>query len=224
MKTILFDLDGTLTDPEEGITKCAQYALAHFGINIADRKKLRHFIGPPLTESFEGFYGLTPEQSEQAVEKYRERFRDTGIFENRPYEGIGECLSALKSRGMRLAVATSKPEIFALRILEKFGLSQYFEEIAGISMDSIRSPKAEVIKDVLARLGVSDTQDVYMTGDRRQDIIAGKKCGLKTVVVRYGFAEPGELEDCGADHIVETVEELEKFFLAEETNNDNSNF
>ncbi len=139
----LFDLDGTLTDPGEGITRCVQYALRSLGIEEPDLKKLEPFIGPPLTDSFMEFYGLTREQAVRAVEAYRERFAPVGIFENCVYDGIPRLLEEMKSAGVTLAVASSKPECFVHRILDRFGIEKYFDVIVGSELDGARSAKEE---------------------------------------------------------------------------------
>ena len=208
---ILFDLDGTLTDPKEGITKCAQYALAHFGIKVDDLQELMPFIGPPLIESFQEFYGLSYEQAEEAVLKYRERFKDIGIFENGVYEGGKELLSICKTAGKTVCLATSKPEIYARRILERYELSQYFDEAVGSTMDGSINTKAEVIREAFRRLNIESEADkakTIMIGDRKHDILGAKACGIQSVGVHFGYAEPGELEEAGADYMVDTIEEL----------------
>lgn len=212
---ILFDLDGTLTDPEEGITKCVSYALEKMGLGTWERSRLRCFIGPPLKEQFMEFCGISEDRAEQAVEKYRERYRDTGIFENRAYPGIVPLLEKLVGRGMRLVIATSKPEVFARRILEAYGMEPYFREIVGSELDGRRTDKAQVIEEALGRMGVSreDRGRVLMVGDRKHDIAGAKRCGIASLGVRFGYAGEGELEEAGADWIVDTVEELEGFLL-----------
>ncbi len=212
---ILFDLDGTLTDSAEGIINCAEYALAAQGITEPDRSKLFRFIGPPLIESFTQLYGMTHEQGIEAVAKYRERYPIKGIFENRVYDGVPEMLSRLKDSGKRLAVATSKPEVYANRILGHFGLADFFETVTGAELDGRRNSKAEVIEECLFRLGSPDKNTVLMVGDRRHDIAGAKKCGLKSAGVRFGYADEGELEAAGADYIFETAEELADNILAE---------
>ncbi|MBP7402863.1 MAG: HAD hydrolase-like protein [Clostridia bacterium] len=207
---VFFDLDGTLTDPWEGITRCVQHALRHFGIEEPDRHRLTCFIGPPLRRSFMERYGLDAAQAEIAVAKYRERFDVEGWRENTVYPGVPELLAGLVRRGATLAVATSKPTLYASRILEWFGLSPYFTEVVGCEMDGTRSDKAEVIAETLARLGLGDHDKsrVCMVGDRRHDIIGAKACGVRAVGADYGYAEPGELEAAGADDVAGTVEEL----------------
>lgn len=206
MRYILFDLDGTLTDPKEGITKCVQYALKKFGID-ADCDDLVPFIGPPLITSFREFYGLDPKQCEQAVVYYRERFSTVGLFENVPYNGIDNMLEKLKQKGCILAIATSKPTVFTMRICDKFGLTEYFDLIKGSELDGTNAEKADVIRCVLEELGAAP-EDTVMIGDRKFDILGAKEFGLKSVGVSYGYASEGELEAAGADYIVDTVEEL----------------
>ena len=203
---ILFDLDGTLTDPEEGITKSVQYALAKLGIE-EDSNNLTKFIGPPLKESFSVFYGFDREKAEKAVKFYRERYADVGIFENRVIEDIPQLLKSLKEAGKVLVVATSKPTKFAKAICDKYNLSQYFDLILGSEVDGTRSNKDEVIKEVLNRLGCSK-EEIIMIGDRRHDIIGAKKCDIASVGVEFGYAEEGELQKAGADYIVKKPSEL----------------
>lgn len=201
---LLFDLDGTLTDSQEGIFNCVEYALAAEKITVDDRASLRRFIGPPLVDSFMQFYGFDRERAEKATAKYRERYSVTGIFENRVYEGIPEALEMLKKSGKRLGVATSKPEIYAVRIIEKFGLARYFEVITGAELDGRRNSKAEVIAECLRRFGDPDKNTVLMIGDRKHDILGAKKCGIKSAGVRFGYADKDELENVGADFIFDT--------------------
>lgn len=212
----LFDLDGTLTDPKEGITKSVQHALRHFGIEEPDLKKLEPFIGPPLKDSFMEFYGFTQEQAEEAIRVYRERFAPTGIFENEVYEGIPEMLAHLCQNGQRLAVASSKPIGFVRRILEHFDIIRYFDVIVGSEPDGARGTKEEVVREALSQLGILELpeeerkEDCAMVGDRKFDIQGAKAYGLTGVGVSFGFAGEGELEEAGADVIVDTVRELEE--------------
>lgn len=200
-EVLLFDLDGTLTYPEEGITNCVRYALESQGVVENDMSKLRRFIGPPLYNAFTEFYGFSHEQANEAIAKYRERFSVKGIFENQVIDGIPEALETLKRAGKRLAVATSKPEVFALRIVEKFGIGQYFEVVTGAELDGRRNAKAEVIEECLKRLGNPNKSGVLMIGDRRHDVEGAKACGIKCAGVSFGYAEEGELEKSGADMI-----------------------
>lgn len=215
-KYLLFDLDGTLTDPKVGITTCVQYALQSFGIEEPDLDKLECFIGPPLKESFMEFYGFSEEQAKEAVEKYRERFRDTGIYENELYDGIPQMLRTLQSKGMYLAVASSKPEEYVRRILEHIKIDKYFCVVVGSEMDGTRSAKADVIKEALTRLSEGESiqaDQVYMIGDRRHDIEGARENGIESVGVAYGYGSMEELKEAKSDYIVRSVEELQKFLL-----------
>ena len=187
---LLFDLDGTLTDPKVGITTCVQYALKDFGIEEPDLDKLTPFIGPPLAESFKQFYGMNEEQASRAVEKYRERFKDTGIFENEVYKGIPKMLKILKQKGFHLAVASSKPTVYVERILKHFKLDCYFEAVVGSELDGTRVNKDEVVCEALRRLFRNRTVErdkVYMIGDRKFDAEGAKAMGIESVGVTYGY-------------------------------------
>ena len=208
---ILFDLDGTLTDPEEGIINCVIYALEDVGIRVKDRKSLQCFIGPPLVNSFQEFYGMSQEEAKISTAKYRERYSQIGLFENRAYSGITAVLERLKKAGKTLAIATSKPEVYAVPIAEKYGLAPYLANICGSELDGSRDEKWDVIEEVLKRLSITDRSLVLMVGDRKNDVIGAKKCGIDCLGVYYGYAEPGELERAGADYVVDTVEEMGEF-------------
>ena len=215
---IFFDLDGTLTNPKLGITRCVQYALEHFGIIEPDLDKLEPFIGPPLTDSFMEFYGLTEEQTVEAIDVYRSRFTDKGIFENEVLEGVPEMLAALKAAGRVLTVSSSKPEPFVERILERFELRKYFDVVVGATMDEKRTAKNEVIEETLRRLKLTDEdkKDVLMVGDRRHDVEGAHQCDIKVLGVKTGFANEGELEKAGADFIADTVEDMKEFLLGQQ--------
>ena len=208
---LLFDLDGTLTDPGIGITNSVMYALKKFGIIENDRTKLYKFIGPPLKESFEVFCGFDSGQCELAVKYYREYFTDTGIFENTVYDGIPELLEQLKASGRTLITATSKPEIFAVRILKHFGLYDYFDHIAGAAMDDSRNRKAEIIGYALEQCRISSKKDAVMIGDRKHDIIGAKENGLDSVGVLYGYGDACELKEAGASFIARTPSDILKY-------------
>lgn len=205
---LLFDLDGTLTDPGLGITEAVRYALGKFGISVSDRKALYPFIGPPLWESFERFYHFSPTESEQAVNYYREYYKKQGLFENEVYEGIPALLQQLKDGGKSLLVATSKPEVFAVQILGHFGLASYFALIAGATMDSSRSKKADVIAYALARAGITDPARAVMIGDREQDIQGAQANGLASIGVLYGYGSAVELTGAGASHLARTPRDI----------------
>lgn len=214
-KYVLWDLDGTLTNPEEGITKCVQYALESFGIQVENRVELRPFIGPPLTESFKMFYQFPEEKARQAVEKYRERYKTIGIFENFVYEGIENLLKNLHNKGIKIALATSKPQIFGEQILEKYGLRPYFDYICGSELDGTRVEKDEIIAFLLDQFGEVNHEEIIMIGDRKYDVMGAKKFGIETIGVSYGFAEDGELQAAGAKIVVDTVEQLGNILLAD---------
>lgn len=207
--TILFDLDGTLTDPGIGITNSVMYALRHFGIEVPEREKLYPFIGPPLDESFMRYFGMSEDQARKAVEVYREYFSTKGLLENRVYDGIQTLLSDLKQSGKRLMVATSKPEVFSLRILEHFGLAQYFDVISGALLHPPKGyGKADVIAEALNRAGIVDRNGIVMVGDRLHDVEGAHKVGIPAIGVLYGYGNRQEHESCGADYIAETVSQL----------------
>lgn len=205
---ILFDLDGTLTDSGPGITNSVAYSLKKYGIEVTDRTELYKFIGPPLKESFEKYYGFSAEDSRKAVEYYREYYTDKGIFENAVYEGIEELLREIRKSGKKAVVATSKPEIFAKRILVHFDLAKYFEHIVGANMDETRTKKDEVISCVLQSLAISDRSNVLMIGDRKHDILGAKKNGIASLGVLFGFGDYEELEKAGANYIVKNVKDI----------------
>lgn len=210
----LFDLDGTLTEPGEGITNSVMYALNKFGIHETDRKALYRFIGPPLLDSFQAFYHMPPDLAEQAVAAYREYFSVTGLFENRVYDGIPQLLQALRAAGKTLVLATSKPEVFTLRILDKFDLTQYFDYVGAASLDSSRSQKADVIRHALHLCGDPELSSVVMIGDRHHDICGAKENGLQSIGVLYGYGDRAELEQAGADVIVESVKQLGELLIS----------
>ncbi len=210
---ILFDLDGTLTDPKEGITRSVAYALSKFGIETPDLDSLRPFIGPPLLEAFMEYSGLSEQAALQAVEYYRERFREVGIFENILYAGIPELLEKLKGAGKRVLLATSKPEVFARRILKHFALDSYFDFAGGSTLDHTRDRKAEVIRYVMEQCGISDPGSAVMIGDREHDVLGAKACGMEAIGVLYGYGSQEELEAAGAAGIARSLEELGAMLL-----------
>ena len=205
---LLFDLDGTLTDPGEGITNSTAYALAKHGITVADKRELYCFIGPPLSESFSKYFGFDYEQSLVLVEDYREYFKDRGIFENKVYDGISELLTELRARGHKIVLATSKPEKFAKVILDHFDLAKYFDFVAGATMDESRNKKADVIRYALDSFGIKDLKNAIMIGDREQDVLGAHTCGLDSIGVLYGYGSRQEHESAGATYIAETVNDI----------------
>ena len=209
--SILFDLDGTLTDPKLGITSCVQYALKAFGIIEDDLDKLEPFIGPPLKEQFMKYAGLEEGQAILAVEKYRERFQDIGIYENEIYDGIEDMLKELKKAGKKVAIASSKPTVFCERIAEYFQIKPYFDLIMGSELNGFRSRKADVIAEALKLMGIDKDEaisDVIMVGDREHDVLGAKEVGIACIGVSYGYGGREELEGAGAVAIVDTVEGL----------------
>ena len=207
-KYILFDLDGTLTDPGIGITNSVMYALEKFGIEVEDRASLYKFIGPPLLDSFQKYYGFTKEESELALQYYREYFKPYGLYENKIYDGVEKLLKDLKAMDKVIIVATSKPEEFAVEILKHFNLYQYFDFVGGASMDEKRVKKADVIAYALEKCHVADLKSVVMIGDREHDIYGAKKIGVDSIGVLYGYGDYEELKMAGADYIVSTPEEI----------------
>lgn len=208
--TILFDLDGTLTDPQEGITKSVQYALRKMGIEVEDRTKLLPFIGPPLMYSFQHFYGLTKEEAREAVGYYREYFERDGMYDNRAFDGMADILAMLKAKGKTLLVATSKPTIFADPIVRHYGMGEYFKEIIGASTDGTRTEKGQVIAEAL-RYTDSPREAVLMIGDREHDVIGAREHGIDVLNVGFGYGTAEEREVHKPDYYCETMEDLAEF-------------
>ena len=211
-KYILFDLDGTLTDPMEGICKSAARGLAHFGIE-ADYHDLTFFIGPPLLDTYKERYGMTDEQAKEAVKAFREYFQPVGIYENEIYPGIEQMLKELEESGCFLAMATSKPEAFAKIVLEHFNISKYIKVLAGATMDEGRTNKADVLAYALEQMDIKDMSEAVMVGDRSYDVKGAQAMGMDCVGVLYGYGSREELENAGATKIAETVEELKRILL-----------
>lgn len=205
---VLFDLDGTLTDSAEGIINSVIYALRKKGIEETDRAKLQAFVGPPLADSFIKYYGVSPEEARELIAAYREYFVPTGWRENRVYDGIPEALGRLQAQGKHLAVATSKPEPFAKKILEYFGLDRYFELIRGASLDERLSRKEQVIACVLEQFGPDCAREAVMVGDREHDVIGARLNSLPCIGVLYGYGSRRELADAGAVSFCETPADL----------------
>ncbi len=212
-KYILFDLDGTLTDPKEGITKSLQHALEFIDIKVEDRSILKRHIGPPLADGLREFFGLEDGQIEEVIGYFREYFVDKGIFMNYKYEGIEELLDSLVKAGKTLIVATSKPEVLAERILKHFNLDQYFTDICGSNLDETRSKKGEVIAYALEENGIKEKEQVVMIGDRLHDILGAKENGIASIGVLYGFGSREEHVKAGADRIAANLKELEDILL-----------
>ena len=204
---ILYDLDGTLTDPRVGITKSIEYALAHFGIDVENLNELTKFIGPPLRDTFREYYSFSDSDVKVAVDKFQEYFAEQGLYENIIYDGIAEMLRAQYEDGRKIVLATSKPQVFAHKVLEQFEIDKYFELIVGSELSGERSDKAEVIKYAVDTLAINPS-DAIMIGDRKYDVIGSRAHGIDSIGVLYGYSSKGELKEAGANYIVETVEEL----------------
>jgi phosphoglycolate phosphatase len=211
--TILFDLDGTLTDPKLGITKSIQYSLKHFGIIEEDIDSLKKFIGPPLKDSFIEYYNFSNEDANNAIEKYREYFSEIGIFENRLYQGIKELLNTLHNEKKNLIIATSKPTVFAERILEYFKIHRYFNLVVGSNLDGTRSKKGEVISYVLKQYKCEAKNKIIMVGDRKYDIIGAKEAEIDSVGVLYGYGSIIELKGENPNYIVKNIDELKEILI-----------
>lgn len=204
-KTVLFDLDGTLTDSGEGIINCAALALAHFGLPVPSREELQVFVGPPLYESFQRF-GVPADRMDEAIRVYRSRYIPTGMFENTPYPGIQALLEALKENGYTLYVATSKPEEMSVTILERFGLAHYFDRICGASTDTSRSTKDAVIAYLLEQSGARE--DMVMVGDTKYDVLGAKAHGIPAIGVSWGYGSVEEMLEAGAVGIAHSMDAL----------------
>lgn len=211
-KVILFDLDGTITDPKIGITKSFQYALQHFGIQVDNLDALEPVIGPPLKKSFSEFYHLSEEQIESAIEKYRERFSTVGLYENEIYDGMENLLKELSEASYILEIASSKPTVFVEKICEHFKIKQYFTHIVGSFLDGRRGEKEEVVEEAI-RLSKATPDHIIMVGDRIYDVIGAHKKGIAVIGVSYGYGGRQELEEAGADVIVDTVAQLREELL-----------
>lgn len=211
--TALFDLDGTLTDSAEGILNCARFALKEMGRDIPSDEILKRFLGPPLVVSFHEYCGMSEQEAKEATRLFRVRYTDTGLFENRPYKGVREMLERLKAGGIRLATATSKPEDYARRILEKFDLLGYFDFLGAATFDETRHDKIAVLKYTLESLGIKDTDKAVMVGDRSNDIEGAHSFGLKCIAVRYGYGNDEEFKKSKADFTADTPNEVADMIL-----------
>jgi phosphoglycolate phosphatase len=212
MYSTFFDLDGTLTDPKPGITRCIQYALEHLGFPVPTQDDLVWCIGPPLHASMKKFVG-TDELAHRAVELYRERFRDVGLYENDAYAGIEETLAKVAVGGRRLFVATSKPKVYADRIIEHFGLGGLFEHVFGSELDGTRTDKADLLAYALSEAKLDPAQAI-MIGDRSHDVVGARKNGMKAIGVLYGYGSLAELTDAGADHLCAAHPDLVRYCAA----------
>ena len=210
---LFLDLDGTLSDSAPGIVRSAQYALEAFDIHVDNLDDLLCFVGPPLEESFQEFYHLTPSQADEAVKVYRRRYEKIGVYENALYPGIPQFLDKARQAGKVLMVATSKPQRMADLVLSHFGIADRFAFVGGRE-DSSRRTKEEVIRYVMKENGLTRTEDIVMIGDRKHDVLGAKAVGLDSVGVLYGYGSRDEFQAAGATYIVDTLKELEELLLA----------
>lgn len=210
---LFLDLDGTLSDSAPGIVRSAQYALEAFGIHVDNLDDLLCFVGPPLEESFQEFYHLTPSQADEAVKVYRRRYEKIGVYENALYPDIPQFLDKARQAGKVLMVATSKPQRMADLVLSHFGIADRFAFVGGRE-DSSRRTKEEVIRYVMKENGLTRTEDIVMIGDRKHDVLGAKAVGLDSVGVLYGYGSRDEFQAAGATYIVDTLKELEELLLA----------
>lgn len=213
---IMFDLDGTISDPKVGICTSVQTALKQMGIEVADINELTPFIGPPLRDSFRNFYGIKEEDIERTIGYYRERFSTVGLYENELYDGIFDLLKELHDAGKKLSLTSSKPEVFVKKILDFFKITEFFDVITGSDLAGKRENKKMIIDDSIAGLFGDkpvDLSKVVMVGDRKFDIEAAIEAGVSNIGVSYGYGSKEELSKAGADIIVDSVEELRRELL-----------
>ncbi len=210
---ILFDLDGTVTDPKEGITNSVAHSLRSYGIEVEDKNQLCKFIGPPLYDSYMKYYGFSEQKAVEAVERYREYYSVRGIYECLLYPYMETLLKNLNNAGKKVVIATSKPEIFAKKVLEYFSVDKYFHRIAGATLDGHRIDKADIIKYAFENMHIKDMSKTVMIGDRNFDVLGAKAFGMDSIGVTYGYGSREELVEAGATYICEKVEEIEKLLL-----------
>lgn len=210
---VLFDLDGTLTDPREGITKSVQYALDQMGIHEPDLAALEHFIGPPLYDEFIRCYGFDDAHAKQAVSFYRERFSAVGWKENILFDGVPALLERLREAGKKISIASSKPTVFVERILRLFEIDCYFDAVSGATLDGSIGTKAQVVAQALEILHVADRDTAVLVGDRMHDVEGAWENGVDCIGVTFGFGGSEELQKAGAAHIVRTMDELQDLLL-----------
>jgi phosphoglycolate phosphatase len=208
MKAVLFDLDGTVIDSSEGVTNCVRYALKHYGIEETDFKKLCRFIGPPLKDSFKREYGFSPEQAQEALTTYRERYNRIGIFECKLYPGMAECLRTLRRMGYRVGLASSKPEPSCRRILEHFGILELFDEVVGATFDDTRKKKVDILKEVFCRWDDIAPEEMCLVGDTIYDVAGANAVGIPCIAVSFGFGNMQEMVEAGIAGSCDSMEEL----------------
>lgn len=212
---LFFDLDGTLTDPGLGITNSIMYSLSKFNIIVEDRSKLYKFIGPPLMESYEKYFGFDEEKCRQAVNYYREYFGVKGLFENEVYPGIPQFLEKCKGAGYKLVLATSKPEHYAVEIMKHFSLAEYFDCMCGSNFDASLETKADVIREAMRRCSIEAKKEVLMIGDRMHDILGARECGLDSAGVLWGYGNREEFQENGAKYIIRDLDEFQSLLFDE---------
>ena len=212
---LIFDLDGTLTESGTGIKNSVRYTLEHYGLPMEDDASLTRYVGPPLVNSFQEYMGFTEQEAMEAIMVYRSYFTTKGMFENRVYDGVREMLTALQKAGKRMFIATGKPTVYSCRILEHFGLAEYFETVCGIDLNEVATEKDELINEVLDFAHLRP-EECVMIGDRKFDMIGANKVGVASIGVTYGYGSHEELQTAGASVIVDTVEQLQNLLLAEE--------
>lgn len=212
-KVVLFDLDGTLIDSSEGITKSAQYCLDYYGIHEEDLDKLRVFIGPPLVYSFPKYYGFEGPKIREAVDKYRERYNKIGIFECALYPGAEDCLKKLKDNGYIICLASSKPEGACRRILDHFGITELFDEIVGSTPDGRIDTKQQVLEELFSRTPEVNVDEMVLVGDTIFDVEGANKVNLSTIGVDYGFGNVDEMKAAGAVSICSSLMEVADYIM-----------
>lgn len=217
-KVILFDLDGTLSDPKVGITKSVQYALQEMGIIEPDIDKLDCFIGPPIQVSFPEYYNFDEMQTLKAIDLYRERYKRKGMFENELYSDIPLLLKSLKEQGLTLVVATSKLTIFAEQILKYFNIDHYFQLIVGSNLDGTRTSKTEIIQYILKKYKEDNHSNFIMIGDRKYDIIGANNTEIDSIGVTYGYGSYEELSQYNPTYIAQNVNQLKDILMGVKMN------
>lgn len=210
-QNVLFDLDGTLTDPREGITRSIQYGLSKMGIDEPDLSKLEHFIGPPLLQAFMATYGFDEARAWEAMGFYRERFAVTGLYENHVFDGVTPLLGELVGQGRQLFIATSKPQVYAREIARHFDFARHFKVIYGSELDGTRTHKVELIRHLLTEQGLDPAQTL-MIGDRKHDLIGARENGLDAAAVGYGFGSFEELSAFAPTYHFQTLVQLHQAF------------
>ena len=212
-KIILFDLDGTLSDPKVGITKSVEYALQKMQIQESNIDELECFIGPPLQDSFAEYYNFDEEDKQKAIDYYRERFKEVGMYENELYSNIPNLLKSLNDLNYRLVVATSKPTVFSEEILRHFNIDHYFDLVVGSNLDGTRTAKTDIIQYIIDKYNGHKLEDFIMIGDKKHDIIGANNNGIDSIGVTYGYGSYEELSQSNPTYIVESVDQLKDILI-----------